>query len=91
MCFFRKYQSLPTDQKADLVWQYGTYLACRCKDGYVISLHALEGHFIEIWSDASKGRTSMLFTFRHNGQLEPYLEKLSLPEEIQHWKDNTIG
>jgi hypothetical protein len=81
------FQILPTEQKAKIVWDHGTYLMCRCKDRYAITLHALEGHFIEIWLDAVARRVCILHSFQCTAQLEPYLDKLPLPEGLS-CKDN---
>ncbi len=74
-----EYQALPAGQKAEFVWQHGTYLMCRCKGNCAITLHELAGCFIEIWLDASQKRVTMLYCFHHTDQLKPYLEKLPLP------------
>jgi hypothetical protein len=73
------YQTLAVAQKAAFVWQHGTYLMCRCKGNYAITLHALAGYFIEVWLDATQKRVTMLYCFQRTDQLKPYLEKLPLP------------
>ncbi len=78
-----EYQALPVEQKAELVWEHGTYLMCRCQDRYVVTLHEWEGLFMEIWLDAVARRICLLLTFRHTGQLKPYLDKLPLPQGLQ--------
>jgi hypothetical protein len=80
MWLFPEVQILSVEQKAKIVWDHGTYLMCRCKDRYAITLHALEGHFIEIWLDAVERRVCILHSFRGTARLEPYLDKLPLPE-----------
>ncbi len=77
-----EYQSLPTGQKAEFVWQHGAYLMCRCKGNYVITLHALAGRFVEIWLDSSLKRVTMLYCFHRTDQLKPYLEKLPFPAAL---------
>jgi hypothetical protein len=84
MLSFREYQTLSVDQKANLVWDHGTYLVCRCKDRYVITLHAMKGQFIEIWLDAVQKRVCMLYTFHHTDGLTPYLDKLPLPQGLSY-------
>ncbi len=75
-----EYQKLSLEQKAEIVWQRGTYLMCRCKSNYAVTLHEWEGQFIEIWLDATQKRVTLLFAFRQSASLQPYLEKLPLPE-----------
>ncbi len=82
MWLFPEFQILSVEQKAKIVWDHGTYLMCRCKDRYAITLHEWGGHFIEIWLDAVEGRVCILHSFRGPAGLEPYLNKLPLPEWV---------
>jgi hypothetical protein len=85
-----EYQALPVEQKAEFVWEHGTYLMCRCKGRYVVTLHEWESFFIEIWLDAVAQRVCMLFTFHGTDRLKPYLDKLPLPEGLQQEDSRTV-
>jgi hypothetical protein len=84
------YQALPVEQKAEFVWEHGTYLMCRCKGCYVVTLHEFEGFFIEVWLNAVAQRVCMLFTFHRIDQLKPYLDKLALPQGLQQTDSRTV-
>jgi hypothetical protein len=79
-----EYTKLPTAQRAQYVWENGTYLLGRCKDRYVVTLHALEDRFVEIWLDGIRQRVEKVITFRSTDRLEPFLERIFLADSLDN-------
>ena len=80
---YTEYNRLPTAERAQYVWENGTYLLCRCEGRYVITLHALGNHYVEILLDGRRHQVEKVLPFRNTDRLKPFLEKISLPDSAE--------
>jgi hypothetical protein len=82
------FETLPLDQKAERVWQQGTFLDCQMLECYsvslyavslyAVSLYALGDFYVKLRYDPVKNRIVDLQAFKDTSRLTPYLDKITI-------------
>ncbi|RDV11866.1 hypothetical protein DXT99_23465 [Pontibacter diazotrophicus] len=68
------------DQRAEMVWQYGSYLAVRHDGGHSVVLYHMGEFFAEVWYSPEDNQVKTVRGFKSKTCLEPYLQMVSLEE-----------
>jgi hypothetical protein len=72
------FNCLPREERAELVWQHGRFLAIRSEFGCSVVLYHLYGFFAEVWYSPEDNQIALVHGFGSKQLLEPYLEVIDL-------------
>lgn len=75
---FYQFNYLPREQRADLVWQSGQFLALRSHMGCSVALYRLSRFFAEVWYSPEDNQIALVHGFESRTLLEPYLDDIDL-------------
>lgn len=75
---FYAFNCLLRDDRAELVWQHGRFLAIRSEMGCIVALYHLGGFFAEVWYSPEDNQIALVYGFNSRLLLEPYLEVIDL-------------
>ncbi len=71
---------LTLSQRAQYLWERGTFILCRpCEQGF-LSLYALDGFFAELYYEAQANRIIDVLGFVQLDRLQTHTEAISLEE-----------
>jgi len=78
-----EFDALAQDQKMNILWKEGNYIADRKIPNYTIVLYELFCFYVEVWyEDNNFNEIDILCAFSNTDQLEPYLEKIDISDVI---------
>ena len=69
---------MPVNERADYLWDNGTFLATRIEDGMKINLHALSNFYVEVVYKSKVNKIIELKSFKTVRGLEPYLDLIDV-------------
>lgn len=75
---FYQFNYLPREQRAELVWRLGKFLAIRSYMGCNIALYHLTDFFAEVWYSPEDDQIALVHGFESRKHLEPYLDMIDL-------------
>ena len=68
-----EFLSLPEENRYEAVWDYGTHIATKAKDGIIYQLYALNDFFVEIHYNQENNEIIGNLPFKQGEHLEKYL------------------
>jgi hypothetical protein len=80
---FYAFNCLPRDQRAELVWEHGRFLAIRTEMNCSVVLYHLGGFFAEVWYSPEDNQIALVHGFERRELLEPYLNLIDIEELIE--------
>ena len=73
-----EYNGLDVEQRAEILWDKGVYLATRQEKEFRILLYQIDGFYVEVWYNTNKNAISRLKSFRSTNPLDPYLRDIEI-------------
>ena len=73
-----EFNILPDDEKAQMVWDDGTFLTNKADEEKAVNLYSLSNFYVEIWYDKPHNRITNIRSFLSTSQLSPYLDDIDL-------------
>lgn len=83
MMDFYAFNCLPRDARAELVWQYGRFLAIRQETGCSVVLYHMARFFAEVWYSPEDNQIALVHGFESRELLESYLNVIDLEELME--------
>ena len=80
---FYAYNCLPRDQRAELVWEHGRFLAIRTEMNCSVVLYHMGGFFAEVWYSPEDNQIALVHGFERRELLEPYLSMIDIEELME--------
>ncbi|WP_187264669.1 hypothetical protein [Pontibacter beigongshangensis] len=77
---FYAFNTLPRDERAELVWRHGQLLAIRTVMSCSVVLYHMGQFFAEVWYSAEDNQIALIHGFRSRELLENYLDQIDLQE-----------
>jgi hypothetical protein len=77
---FYLFNYLPGNDRAELVWQQGRFLAIREHMGCSVVLYKMPEFFAELWYSPEDNQIALVHGFKSHELLEPYLDSIDLIE-----------
>ena len=78
-----QFNFLPRDQRAELVWKRGRFLAIRSDTGCSVVLYHMPDFFAEVWYSPEDNQIALVHGFENRKLLEPYLDIINLEELME--------
>ncbi|WP_242927384.1 hypothetical protein [Pontibacter vulgaris] len=77
------FNTYSTAARFEIVWEHGTFIACRGRRGYRIELYDLGSFFSEVWYNPENNVIALVRGYKSKKALEPYLDKINLLEMLE--------
>ncbi|MFD2247352.1 hypothetical protein [Pontibacter ruber] len=77
---FYAFNCLPREERAELVWEHGRYLAIREEMGCSVALYHMGRFFAEVWYSPEDNQIALVHGFTSRSLLEPYLDQIDLED-----------
>ena len=73
-----EFNVLPEDQKAQMVWNHGTFLTNKADGKKAVTLYSLSNFYVEIWYNQTENQITKIRSFNSVKQLSPYLDDMDV-------------
>ena len=80
MLSLKDFDDLPFYDKAQHLWDHGTYLADRTYSQFRITLYHLDDFYAEVMYNRIGNKIISLASYEHRSILNKYVEEVSLPD-----------
>ena len=66
------YNSLPIDEKVEILWRYGQYIETISEKKYDVSLYGIDGLYIEVFYPANSNNVTDIRVIEDQSRLDRY-------------------
>lgn len=80
---FYQFNYMPRDQRAELVWGQGRFLAVRSYMGCIVALYHMPDFYAEVEYSPEDDQIALVHGFESRDLLEPYLDVIDLGELME--------
>lgn len=80
MLTLNDFEDLSFYEKAQYLWDHGTYLADRTYSQFRITLYHIDDFFAEVMYNRIGNKIISIASYEHKGILNKYVEEVSLPD-----------
>lgn len=75
---FCEFNDREQDERAELVWEHGSFLCIRYERGCSLVLYHTGAFFAVVWYSPTQNRIETIRGFRSRVNLEPYLKMIDI-------------
>ncbi|MEM6840975.1 MAG: hypothetical protein AAF944_27725 [Bacteroidota bacterium] len=80
MLSLNEFDDLSFYDKAQYLWDYGTYIADRTYSQFRITLYHVDDFFVEVMYNRIGNKIISIASYQHRSILNKYVEEVSLPD-----------
>ena len=73
-----EFNVLTEDQKAQMVWDFGTFITNKADGKKAVTLYSLSNFYVEIWYNQTENQINNIRSFSSIKQLSPYLDDMDV-------------
>lgn len=74
----RTYNSLPIDEKVEILWRYGQYIETITEKKYDVSLYGFDGLYIEVFYPVNSNNVANIRVIEDQRRLDRYVLSVDL-------------